>query len=364
MMTNSPTVVVAMSGGVDSSVAAALLVEQGYRVIGMMLRLWSEPGMEDDNRCCTPDAMALARRVAAKLDIPFYALDARETFHDVVVTSFIDGYRQGITPNPCILCNRQIRWGFLYERARAFGADYFATGHYARLRRDDDGTTRLLRGLDPAKDQSYVLSVLEQEKLRRTFFPIGEYAKPDVRQLARKFDLPVASRADSQDLCFLANRDYRGFLARNAPGAAGQPGPIVTTAGSVIGEHQGLPFYTIGQRKGLGIAAPDPLYVLRKDLATNTLIVGREDELGQRSLTAEGVNWVTGSAPDGPLRVTAKIRYKATEADATVTPVENGQVRVEFDHPMRDITAGQRVVFYQGEECLGGGAITSAANPV
>lgn len=364
MMTNPPTVVVAMSGGVDSSVAAALLVEQGYRVIGMMLRLWSEPGMEDDNRCCTPDAMALARRVAAKLDIPFYALDAREAFHDVVVTSFIDGYRQGITPNPCILCNRQIRWGFLYERARAFGADYMATGHYARLRRDEDGTTRLLRGLDPAKDQSYVLSVLEQEKLRRTLFPIGEYTKPDVRQLARKFDLPVASRADSQDLCFLANRDYRGFLARNAPEAAGQPGPIVTTAGAVIGEHQGLPFYTIGQRKGLGIAAPDPLYVLRKDLATNTLVVGPEEALGQRSLTAEGLNWVTGSAPEGPLRVTAKIRYKATEADATVTPRDDGQVRVEFDHPLRDITAGQRVVFYQGEECLGGGAISSAANPV
>ena len=361
MMSNPPTVVVAMSGGVDSSVAAALLVEQGYRVIGMMLRLWSEPGMEDENRCCTPDAMALARRVAAKLGIPFYAVDARETFHDVVVQSFIDGYQQGVTPNPCILCNRQIRWGFLYERARAFGADYFATGHYARLRREEDGSVRLLRGLDHAKDQSYVLSVLEQEKLRHTLFPIGEYAKPDVRQLARKFDLPVASRADSQDLCFLANRDYRGFLARNAPQAAGQPGPIVTSAGAVIGEHQGLPFYTIGQRKGLGIAAPEPLYVLRKELATNTLVVGHEEELGQRSLTTTGVNWVRGAAPEGPLRVTAKIRYKATEVAATVAPGKNGQAQVEFEQPLRDITAGQRVVFYQGEECLGGGAIAEIA---
>ncbi len=358
MPEHAPTVVVAMSGGVDSSVAAALLVEQGYNVIGMMLRLWSEPGTEAENRCCTPDAMALARRVAAKLGVPFYAVDVQERFREVVVQSFIDGYVEGVTPNPCILCNRQIRWGFLRERAQAFGADFFATGHYARLDRPEDGAgpVRLLRGLDPAKDQSYVLSVLSQAQLQQTLLPIGGYAKPKVRELARQFDLPVADRADSQDLCFLANRDYRGFLTRFAPEAV-RPGPIINSAGQPVGEHQGLAFYTIGQRKGLGIASPQPLYVLKKDLATNTLVVGPEEELGQRELTAAGINWIAGQPPAGPLRVQAKIRYKATEAWAEVTPLAGEEARVVFDQPLRDITAGQRVVFYQGEECLGGGTI-------
>ena len=355
MMSNRPTVVVAMSGGVDSSVAAALLVEQGYHVIGMMLRLWSEPGTEDENRCCTPDAMALARRMAAKLGVPFYAVDVQERFREVVVQSFIDGYVRGVTPNPCTSCNRQIRWGFLMDRARAFGADFMATGHYARLRSEGEHI-HLLRGMDPAKDQSYVLSVLTQEKLKHTLFPIGEYPKPQVRELARQFDLPVADRADSQDLCFLANHDYRGFLARHAPQSV-QPGKIVTTTGDVIGEHQGLAFYTIGQRKGLGIAAPDPLYVIKKDLQANILVVGPEADLGQRELNAAEMNWIAGDPPAAPVRVQAKIRYKATEAWAEVTPLPEGQVRVCFDQPLRDITPGQRVVFYQGEECLGGGTI-------
>ena len=293
-----------MSGGVDSSVAAALLVEQGYHVIGMMLRLWSEPGTEDENRCCTPDAMALARRMAAKLGVPFYAVDVQERFREVVVQSFIDGYVRGVTPNPCTSCNRQIRWGFLMDRARAFGADYMATGHYARLRSEGEHI-HLLRGMDPAKDQSYVLSVLTQEKLKHTLFPIGEYPKPQVRELARQFDLPVADRADSQDLCFLANHDYRGFLARHAPQSV-QPGKIVTTTGDVIGEHQGLAFYTIGQRKGLGIAAPDPLYVIKKDLQANILVVGPEADLGQRELNAAEMNWIAGEPPQRPFECRQK----------------------------------------------------------
>jgi tRNA-uridine 2-sulfurtransferase len=355
MQNNVPTVVVAMSGGVDSSVAAALLVERGYRVIGMMLRLWSEPGMEADNRCCTPDAMAMARRVAAALSIPFYAVDVQERFHEVIVQSFIEGYAAGVTPNPCIICNRQIRWGVLLDRARAFGADYFATGHYARLD-SQDGRFRLLRGLDHAKDQSYVLSVLNQSDLRQTLLPVGEYSKPEVRELARKFKLPVASRADSQDLCFLANSDYREFLQRNAPQIA-RPGKIVNTAGQPLGEHQGLAFYTIGQRKGLGIASPEPLYVIRKDVTANVLVVGTMDELGQRELSAEDVNWISGQPPQGPLRVQAKIRYKAAEAWATVTAQRDASAHVIFDQPLRDITPGQRVVFYQEDECLGGGTI-------
>lgn len=364
-MNHAPTVVVAMSGGVDSSVAAALLVEQGYRVIGMMLRLWNEPGAEDFNRCCTPDAMALARRVAAHLDIPFYAVDVQERFHDVVVQAFIDGYARGVTPNPCVVCNRQIRWGFLRERALAFGAEFFATGHYARIDRVEDGAggtrARLLRGKDPAKDQSYVLSVLDQQQLLSTLFPVGEYPKPEVRALASKFKLPVATRADSQDLCFLANNNYRDFLTRNAPETV-RPGRILSPDGQVLGEHQGLAFYTIGQRKGLGIAAAEPLYVLRKNISENVLVVGTAEDLGQRSLVADGVHWIAGAPPEGPLRAQVKIRYKAVEAPAEIALADGGaapgdKVVIMFDQPLRDITPGQRVVFYQGEECLGGGTI-------
>ncbi len=357
-MTSSspPTVVVAMSGGVDSSVAAALLVEQGFRVIGMMLRLWSEPGTEDENRCCTPDAMALARRVAARLGVPFYAVDVRERFYDLVVQNFISGYEQGATPNPCILCNRDIRWGFLRERALAFGADYLATGHYARLVQGEDGTIHLLRGKDHAKDQSYVLSVLDQPRLRETLLPIGEYTKPEVRELARRFDLPVAARADSQDLCFLAGRDYRGFLNRHAPQTA-RPGKIIDPTGRELGMHNGLAFYTIGQRKGLGIASPEPLYVLQKDLQNNVLVVGSAAELGQRELTADGVNWVSGVSPAQPRFAQVKIRYKASDAAALVKPLPGGRAQVVFENSLRDITPGQRVVFYNGEECLGGGTI-------
>ncbi len=356
MAQEKPTVVVAMSGGVDSSVAAALLVQQGYNVIGMMLRLWSEPGSEADNRCCTPDAMALARRVAAKLNIPFYAVDVQEHFREVVVASFMEGYLRGETPNPCIVCNREIRWGFLLQRAQAFGAEFMATGHYARLDRTEGGAVRLLRGVDPGKDQSYVLSVLNQAQLRQSLFPIGAFPKPQVRELARQFDLPVATRADSQDLCFLANRDYRDFLSRNVPQVR-RPGPITNAHGEVMGEHQGLAFYTIGQRKGLGIASPEPFYVLKKDIRNNTLVIGQADELGQSELSATEINWVAGEPPAGALRVQAKIRYKAIEAWAQVVPLPDNQAQVIFEQPLRDITPGQRVVFYQGEECLGGGRI-------
>ena len=276
-------VAVAMSGGVDSSVAAALLVEQGYRVIGIMLRLWSEPGCEDLNRCCTPQAMSLARQVAAHLGIPFYVLDAKQPFRATVVEAFFEGYARGVTPNPCLVCNRRIRWGFLLEHARALGAERFATGHYARLRRLPDGTVQLLKGRDAAKDQSYVLAMLSQEQLQRTLLPIGEYTKAEVRALAERFGLPVAQRPDSQDLCFLAGQDYRDFLARHRPDTL-RPGPILTPDGQEIGRHRGLAFYTIGQRKGLGLAAPRPLYVLDKDPARNALIVGPAEALGRRAL--------------------------------------------------------------------------------
>ncbi len=350
-------VVVGMSGGVDSSVAAALLKQQGYRVTGMMLRLWSEPGREDSNRCCTPDSMALARRVAAKLDIPFYVVDARDIFHSTVVQTFLDGYASARTPNPCLTCNRLIRWGVLLDHALALGADYLATGHYVRIQKEEGGRMRLLRAVDRAKDQSYVLHILDQEKLSRSLFPVGEYPKTEIRKTAEVFGLPTAKRPDSQDLCFLAGEDYRGFLQRNAPGIL-RPGPIAARGGEVLGEHNGLANYTIGQRKGLGFASGTPLYVLAKDAAANTLVVGTETELGSRELTAADVNWISGEPPAVSFRAEVKTRYTAKEAWAEVTPLENGsRCQVRFDAPQRDITPGQAAVFYQDDLLLGGGAI-------
>jgi len=349
-------VVVAMSGGVDSSVAAALLKQQGYDVIGMMLRLWSEPGKEDSNRCCTPDSMAQARRVAALLDIPFYVIDAKNVFRETVVQYFLDGYARGETPNPCLLCNRQIRWTFLLDHALALGAEKMATGHYARLT-DEGGRMKLLKAIDDAKDQSYVLHVLMQEKLQRALFPVGEYPKPEIRKIAESFGLPTASRKDSQDLCFLAGEDYRNFLRRNAP-EINQPGNIETPDGKVIGQHSGLANYTIGQRKGLNLASPVPLYVVTKRSTSNALVVGTADQLGFDELIARDVNWIGGDAPSEPFRALVKIRYTARAVPAEVTPLEGGsRAKVKFDAPARDVTAGQAAVFYVGEEVLGGGII-------
>ena len=348
-------VVVAMSGGVDSSVAAALLKEQGYEVIGMMLRLWSEPGKEDSNRCCTPDSMAQARRVAAKLDLPFYVIDAKDVFHNTVVQYFLDGYARGETPNPCLICNRQIRWTFLLDHALALGADFMATGHYVRIRKAEGGY-QLLRAIDRSKDQAYVLHVLNQEKLARALFPIGDYPKTEIRAIAEKFGLPTASRKDSQDLCFLAGEDYRNFLQRNAAEMP-KPGEILTRDGRSVGEHTGLANYTIGQRKGLGVASLVPLYVLGKNSATNTLIVGTQEELGSRELTARDINWLSGETPSEPFRAEVKIRYTAKEAEARVAPINANQVQIQFDAPQRDITAGQAAVFFHGDVMIGGGII-------
>jgi len=345
-----------MSGGVDSSVAAALLVQQGYEVIGMMLRLWSEAGMEAGNRCCTPDSMALARRVAARLGIPFYAVDAQGVFYDRVVNYFMDGYEEGITPNPCLVCNRNIRWDFLFERAKSLGADYLATGHYARIDKEEGKKFQLLRAIDSKKDQSYVLHVLNQDLLTQTLFPLGLYTKTEVRQMASKFDLPVAERSDSQDLCFLGDESYRDFLRRNAPQVV-SPGPILTRDGNQLGEHQGLAFYTIGQRKGIGVSSPIPLYVVHKDRNSNALIVGPSEHLGTKELIAASINWIAGEAPREEIMADVKIRYKSRDERSTVTPLDNQRARVTFDRLIRDITPGQAAVFYDRDRCLGGGII-------
>jgi tRNA-specific 2-thiouridylase len=360
-------VVVAMSGGVDSSVAAALLVERGYEVIGMMMRLWAEETLGDTcnthNRCCTPEQMADARRIADKLGIPFYVLDTRDVFRSTIVEYFIEQHRQAFTPNPCIECNRHIRFHWLLENALALDADYLATGHYARVDRAPSGEYRLRQGLDPAKDQSYVLSVMGQEQLARVLFPIGEYTKPEVRDIAARFGLPTASKKDSQDLCFLGDGDYRRFLVEFAPDTV-KPGPIVLKNGEIIGEHTGLANYTIGQRKGLGVQSAEPLYVIALNPYRNALVVGPRDELGQQSLTAQRVNWVTSQPPSLPFRAAVKIRYKATPAPALVTPLDAGRIRVDFDEPLRDISPGQGAVIYDGDACLGGGIIERQPDPV
>jgi tRNA-specific 2-thiouridylase len=353
------TVVVAMSGGVDSSVAAALLVEQGYNCIGVMMRLWSEVGEGEgsSNKCCSLESVHDARRVADDLGIPFYLINVEQPFKQKVVDFFIDSYSSGVTPNPCIECNRHIRFDYLLTYARRLGADYLATGHYARLRRNADGIVHLLKGVDEAKDQSYVLSVLGQAELNDVLFPVGDFPKPEVRRIAAARGLPIASKHDSMDLCFVFDDDYRRFL-RNWAAEAMRPGLIVDRRGRVYGEHAGLPGYTIGQRKGLGISgAAEPLFVVELDYRANRLVVGAAAELGQDWLIAERVNWTLDAPPARGARAECKIRYKATPVACTLFPLADDQVEVRFDEQLRDITPGQGAVFYAGELCLGGGII-------
>lgn len=345
-----------MSGGVDSSTAAALLVEEGYEVIGVMMRLWAEGGKGGPtNRCCSPEAVEDARHVCQILDIPFYLINYERDFKHHVVDYFISEYASGRTPNPCLACNRHVKFDLLLRRALSLDAQYLATGHYARIRRAN-GSYQLLKGVDGQKDQSYALYMLGQEELAHLLFPLGDYTKDEVRAIALEQGLPIAEKAESQELCFVHDNDYRRFLRTHAP-AAIKPGPIVDRAGQVIGQHKGLPFYTIGQREGMGIAAPEALYVLEMDTTRNTIVAGTRAELGRRELIAHQVSFVSGEAPSSPVEITAKIRYKAVEAKATLTPLDRDTVALTFAEPQRDITPGQGVVFYQGEVVLGGGII-------
>ncbi|HEY7833439.1 MAG TPA: tRNA 2-thiouridine(34) synthase MnmA [Ktedonobacterales bacterium] len=365
-------VVVGMSGGVDSSVAAALLQEQGYDVVGIMLRLWSEPASEDDdsvervaeNKCCSLESMADARRVAAQLGIPFYVVNVERPFQETIVDYFYEEYAAGRTPNPCLRCNRHIRFTLLLDRALALGADYLATGHYVRV--DDDpatGLRRLRRGVDDAKDQSYVLHVLSQQQLRHALFPLGGYTKPDVRAMAAARGLPVASKAESQELCFVAANDYRGFMRRYAEAtgrAAPAPGPIYDQAGAEVGRHEGLAAYTVGQRKGLGIAAREPLHVLRLDAARNALVVGPAAALDRDAFALHGTSYQSGQVPSEPFDALIKVRYKAPAVPGRVVPLDDGRAEVTLTQPQRAITPGQAAVFYDattGEQVLGGGLI-------
>jgi tRNA-specific 2-thiouridylase len=353
-------VVVALSGGVDSSVAAALLVQQGYAVSGMMLRLWTANADEyADNRCCSEAAVTDARRVCAILNIPFRLVNVEAEFRSRVVDYFCDAYAGGQTPNPCLACNLHIKFGTLLRLALEAGADCLATGHYARVL-SQDGKYLLLKGLDGSKDQSYVLYMLGQQELRRVLFPLGELTKHQVRALAACYSLPTATRSESQDACFVGSGDYRAFLVRARPQTM-RAGPIMDQQGRVLGQHRGVAFYTVGQRQGIGIAAAHPLYVLAVDAARNAVIVGPNSALFQRELLAEHVRFVAGSPLESAGYITAKIRYKAPEAQATLTPLPDERARVVFAEPQLAITPGQGVVFYAGEAVLGGGII--AASP-
>jgi tRNA-uridine 2-sulfurtransferase len=357
------TVLVGMSGGVDSSVAAALLVRAGYRVVGITLNVWPEGEdvgvIEREDACCALGAVEDARRVCAALDVPHYVVNFRDTFRRYVIDNFVDEYRHGRTPNPCVRCNQFIKFDALLAKAEALGAEYVATGHYARITRLPDGRFGLLKAVDERKDQSYVLYVMSQKRLARTMFPLGDQTKEETRRLAEELQLHVAGKSESQEICFVPTRDYRDYLRAHEP-AALTPGPIVNHDGAELGRHSGVAFYTVGQRRGLGVASSTPLFVSEIQPETNTLVVGDEALLYRDKAHVERPNWVAIERLDGPLRISAKARYKAAEVAATIEP-DGERVRVVFDEPQRAITPGQTIVFYDGDLVVGGGTIEGAA---
>jgi tRNA-specific 2-thiouridylase len=349
------SIAVAMSGGLDSSMALALLCEGGHDVIGVTMRLWvdgDEPGDVDTGNVNS------ARDVCALYGVEHVVLDLRDRFYERVVLAFISEYAEARTPNPCVLCNEKIKFGALLDAVQTLGYDSMATGHYARSVREG-GRHRLLRGMDAAKDQSYFLYTLSQQQLAHVGFPLGGLTKAQVRALARERGMSVTERPASQDVCFMRGEPYSALLARLAPGAL-VPGPILNRAGHLLGTHRGLPLYTVGQRGGLGVAADRPLYVLELDALRNTLTVGYAHELGQGTLIAQNMHYVSGEAPAPDRHIQAQIRYRACAVDAAVEPLPNSLARLRFAQPVRDIAPGQAVVLYDGDEVLGGGTISRA----
>jgi tRNA-specific 2-thiouridylase len=350
-----------MSGGVDSSVCAALLQEQGYEVIGVTMKLWDGPEAvaARHKTCCTLDDVSDARRVAAHLGIPFYVVNFKAQFAHHVMEYFVEAYQQGYTPNPCVQCNRYLKFTALRQRAQQLGARWVATGHYAAVRQDEAGRYYVQRGCDTGKDQSYFLFDLSQAQLRQTLLPLGAYRKAEVRQIAARLGLKVAQKPESQEICFIPDGDYRTFLRSRLSAAAAQPGPVVNTAGEVLGEHQGLPFYTVGQRRGLGLAAPRPLYVTGVQLARNTLVVGERHQATRAIFVVERLNWMR-LPPVQPLQTTVQIRYRQRPVAAVVHPLSSDQARVVLPEPQFAVTPGQAAVFYAGDTVIGGGWIARA----
>ena len=341
-------VAVAMSGGVDSSLAAVLLKEAGYQVSGIHMQLWPEYHHEAD----VERANSELEQTCQLLEIPLHKLNLEAEFQSLVIDYFCQEYSRGRTPNPCIFCNRSIKFGLLMKKARVMGADYLATGHYARVERSPDGH-RLLKAVDPAKDQSYFLYTLGQKELQCLLLPLGSLHKVTVRKMARERGLPTADRRESQDICFIPDSDYRLFIARYV---SLEPGDIVDTYGRILGQHGGLAQYTIGQRQGLGLTSPERLYVLRLDAASNQLVVGTRDQLFRNRLLVGKLNWVSGRAPRKLTGITTRIRYRSAETVAYLR-FNGGVIEVGFEQPQWAITPGQAVVFYRGEVILGGGII-------
>jgi len=358
-------VVVGMSGGVDSAVTAALLLEQGFEVIGVTMLIWNPPGMDraDQGGCCGLGAAEDARRVAARLGIRHYVLDFQEIFYETVVRNYAEEYRAGRTPNPCIRCNEFVKFGALLRRAEQLGAERVATGHYARIRWDDPSRRWLLRrGLDPKKDQSYALYRLKQEQLGRILFPLGEMDKGRTRARAVELDLPVANKPDSQEVCFVPDNDYPAFLAQLIPESR-REGVIVDPEGQVLGRHSGVASFTVGQRKGLGVSSQVPLYVTSIDPEANRITVadGRHPSLFAREVVAGDANLISLKEPGGSCSVTAKIRYNMPDRPANLRVETDGRLYVRFDEPQRAVTPGQALVCYDGDVVIGGGVIERAA---
>ena len=346
-------VIVGMSGGVDSSVTAALLKRAGHDVVGVTLNVWPDlpnmPDIQREDACCALGAVEDARRVADALDIPYYVLNFKEVFEDRVIKDFVRTYASGRTPNPCIRCNQFIKFDALLVKARQLGAEFVATGHYARI--EHDSPNRLRKSADASKDQSYVLYVMTQDRLGAAMMPLGDFTKAETRRIAAELGLGVADKPESQDICFVPFKRYTEFIELYAPEVL-QPGPIVNGDGTVVGEHRGIALHTVGQRRGLGVAAGQPVFVTALDASTNTVTVGSAKELLRSECTLEDVNWIAGERPAEPLRAMAKARYRSNEVPCTVYGNS-----VEFDEPQRAITPGQALVLYDGEYVIGGGTI-------